>query len=284
MGIHTGESIVVAPSQTLNDADYHWLREIAIKTVSHLGVIGECNIQYAYDPNSMDYRVIEINPRLSRSSALASKATGYPLAAVAAKLAQGAHLPSLRNSVTKDTSADFEPSLDYIVLKMPRWDVSKFHLVDRRIGSSMKSIGEVMAVGRKFEEVLQKAIRMVDSSNPGFSNRGWVNKSLAEIKEELGAPTDQRIFALKAALDRGMTVEEIFQITRIDRWFLWKLQHIFDCEKRLLKVSSLDEFFSSPTSTSLHIRSTRARASTSLRSCCAMLSSLASLTSKSATL
>ncbi len=237
MGIHTGESIVVAPSQTLNDADYHWLREIAIKTVSHLQIVGECNIQYAYDPNSMDYRVIEVNPRLSRSSALASKATGYPLAAVAAKLAQGAHLPSLRNSVTKDTSADFEPSLDYLVLKMPRWDVAKFHRVDRKLGSSMKSIGEVMAIGRKFEEVLQKAIRMVDSSNPGFTSRGWEKASMEEIKTELNVPTDRRIFALKRALEKGMTVDQIFELSRIDRWFLHKLQHIHDLEQELLKFS-----------------------------------------------
>ena len=189
MGIHTGESIVVAPSQTLNDSDYHWLREIAIKTVAHLNIVGECNIQYAYDPNSRDYRVIEINPRLSRSSALA---TGYPLAAVAAKLAQGAHLPSLRNSVTKETSANFEPALDYIVLKMPRWDVSKFRMVDRRLGSSMKSIGEVMAIGRKFEEALQKAIRMVDSSNAGFTSKGWRDKSIEEVREGLACPTDRR--------------------------------------------------------------------------------------------
>ena len=233
MGIHTGESIVVAPSQTLNDADYHWLREIAIKTVSHLKIVGECNIQYAYDPNSQDYRVIEVNPRLSRSSALASKATGYPLAAVAAQLAQGAHLPSLRNSVTLDTSAHFEPSLDYLVLKMPRWDVAKFRMVDRRLGSSMKSIGEVMAVGRKFEEVLQKAIRMVDSSYVGFTSRGWTDSSLEDVKVELGAPTDRRLFALKRALEMGLSVEEIFQITRINRWFLHKLQNIHDFEREL---------------------------------------------------
>ena len=230
MGIHTGESIVVAPSQTLNDMDYHMLREVAIKTVSHLKVVGECNIQYAFDPNSLDYRVIEINPRLSRSSALASKATGYPLAAVAAQLAQGAHLPTLRNSVTKDTSADFEPSLDYLVLKMPRWDVSKFHLVDRHLGSSMKSIGEVMAVGRKFEEVLQKAIRMVDASFVGFSALGWEKASGDELIKELGAPTDRRIFALKRALETGFSVDQLFDITKIDRWFLHKCKHIHDLE------------------------------------------------------
>jgi len=230
MGIHTGESIVVAPSQTLNDSDYHWLREIAIKTVAHLNIVGECNIQYAYDPNSRDYRVIEINPRLSRSSALA---TGYPLAAVAAKLAQGAHLPSLRNSVTKETSANFEPALDYIVLKMPRWDVSKFHMVDRRLGSSMKSIGEVMAIGRKFEEVLQKAIRMVDGSNAGFTSKGWRDKSIEEVREGLACPTDRRIFALKRALELDMSVEEIHEITKIDRWSLHKLAQIHDTETAL---------------------------------------------------
>lgn len=230
MGIHTGESIVVAPSQTLSDDDYHWLREIAIKTVNHLKVVGECNIQYTYDPNSRDYRVIEINPRLSRSSALASKATGYPLAYVAAKLAMGIPLPVLRNSVTKTTSADFEPSLDYIVTKLPRWDMAKFPHVDRRIGSAMKSVGEVMAIGRNFEESFQKAIRMVDSSNTGFEAKNWSSKTEHQLREELENPTDQRIFAIKEAFNRGYTVDQLFELTKITRWFLHKLHHIHEIE------------------------------------------------------
>lgn len=230
MGIHTGESIVVAPSQTLSDDDYHWLREIAIKTVNHLKVVGECNIQYTYDPNSRDYRVIEINPRLSRSSALASKATGYPLAYVAAKLALGIPLPDLRNSVTKTTSADFEPSLDYIVTKLPRWDMLKFPHVDRHIGSAMKSVGEVMAVGRNFEESFQKAIRMVDSSYTGFEQRNWGSKTEHELLDELQNPTDQRVFALKEAFNRGYTVDQLHELTRITTWFLHKLAHIHELE------------------------------------------------------
>lgn len=233
MGIHTGESIVVAPSQTLNDIDYHWLREIAIKTVRHLGIVGECNIQYAFHPDTLDYRVIEVNPRLSRSSALASKATGYPLAAVSAKLAQGIPLPVLRNSVTKDTSANFEPSLDYVVVKAPRWDVRKFDKVDPHIGSSMKSIGEVMAVARNFEEAFQKAIRMVDTANSGFVSHGWEQKSKEDLEQELREPTDQRVFALRGALIKGYTVDELHDLTKIDRWFLYKLDNIHQVEEEL---------------------------------------------------
>jgi carbamoyl-phosphate synthase large subunit len=233
MGIHTGESIVVAPSQTFNDVDYHWLREIAIKVVRHLGIVGECNIQYAFHPDTLDYRVIEVNPRLSRSSALASKATGYPLAAVSAKLAQGIPLPVLRNSVTKDTSANFEPSLDYVVVKAPRWDVRKFDKVDPRIGSSMKSIGEVMAVARNFEEAFQKAIRMVDTANPGFVSHGWENKSDDEIQLELNFHTDQRVVAIRGAFKKGYTVDQLYELTRIDRWFLYKLRNIHNLESQL---------------------------------------------------
>jgi len=226
MGIHTGESIVVAPSQTLTNTEYHKLREIAIKVIRHLGVVGECNIQYAFDPHSEDYRVIEVNARLSRSSALASKATGYPLAFIAAKLAIGFTLPELKNSITKTTSAFFEPALDYIVVKIPRWDLKKFRLVSRKIGSGMKSVGEIMAVGRTFEEALQKGLRMLQTGAEGLT----ANKTFKfeNITEELRAPTEERIFAITDAFQQEFTVDEIHKLTNIDRWFLYKLKKVAD--------------------------------------------------------
>ena len=224
LGIHTGESIVVAPSQTLSNDDYHKLRSIAIKIIRHIGIVGECNVQYAYDPESMDYRVIEVNARLSRSSALASKATGYPLAFVAAKLGLGYGLFDLRNSVTRCTSAFFEPALDYVVVKIPRWDLGKFHGVNREIGSSMKSVGEVMAIGRTFEEAIQKGLRMIGQGMHGFVE----NKDFAtdDLDRSLSAPTDKRIFAIATAMKRGYTVDCIHELTKIDRWFLYKLHNI----------------------------------------------------------
>lgn len=233
LGIHTGESIVVAPSQTLNNKEYHLLREISIKVVRHLGIIGECNIQYALDPKSEEYRVIEVNARLSRSSALASKATGYPLAFVAAKLSLGYSLPELQNSVTRATSACFEPALDYVALKIPKWDLQKFSRVSERIGTEMKSVGEVMAVARGFEEAMQKAIRMLDS---GFN--GLVcNKinSFNDLKNSLKQPTDKRIFAVVEALKKGYSVQEINALTSIDEWFLQKIKKVVDLEQRLRK-------------------------------------------------
>jgi carbamoyl-phosphate synthase large subunit len=223
MGIHTGESIVVAPSQTLTNEEYHKLRDVAIKTIQHLKIVGECNIQYALDPNSEDYCVIEVNARLSRSSALASKATGYPLAFVAAKLGLGIPLPEIRNSVTRSTTACFEPSLDYIVVKMPRWDLTKFTQVSKEIGSSMKSVGEVMSVGRSFEESIQKAIRMVNTGNTGYEE-----KEIPDLDKELTRPTDMRIFALAKAMNKGYTVDKLHDMTKIDKWFLHKLQNIHD--------------------------------------------------------
>jgi len=224
MGIHTGESIVVAPSQTLNNEEYHRLRAIAIKVVRHLKIVGECNIQYALDPKTSDYRVIEVNARLSRSSALASKATGYPLAFVAAKLALGYTLPQLKNSVTKTTSAFFEPALDYVVVKIPRWDLKKFRLVSRKIGSGMKSVGEVMAIGRHFEEALQKGLRMLEIGAVGLvGNR---NFKFEDLTDELQAPTEERIFAIMQAFAQGFTVDEIHNLSKIDRWFLFKLQNV----------------------------------------------------------
>lgn len=224
LGIHTGESIVVAPSQTLSNEDYHWLRKLAIKIVRHIGIVGECNVQYAFDPESMDYRVIEVNARLSRSSALASKATGYPLAFVAAKLGLGYGLFDLKNSVTRETSAFFEPALDYIVCKIPRWDLGKFHGVRREIGSSMKSVGEIMAIGRTFEEVIQKGLRMIGQGMHGFV----CNKkmSTANLEKALKEPTDKRIFFIAQAMEEGYTVERIHELTKIDRWFLYRLQNI----------------------------------------------------------
>jgi len=238
LGIHTGESIVVAPSQTLTDSEYHKLREIAIKIVRNVGIVGECNVQYALDPYSEDYRVIEINARLSRSSALASKATGYPLAFVAAKLGLGYGLHELKNSVTKVTSAFFEPSLDYIVCKIPRWDLSKFTGVSKQIGSSMKSVGEIMAIGRTFEEVIQKGLRMVGQGMHGFVGNQPLQD--VDIHTELTEPTDQRIFAISEALEQGMEVEEIHQLTHIDRWFLHKLKNIYDLKEELTKFSTLN--------------------------------------------
>ncbi len=238
LGIHTGESIVVAPSQTLSNEDYHMLRKLAIKIVRHIGIVGECNVQYAFDPASMDYRVIEVNARLSRSSALASKATGYPLAFVAAKLGMGYGLFDLKNSVTKSTSAFFEPALDYIVCKIPRWDLGKFHGVRREIGSSMKSVGEVMAIGRTFEEVIQKGLRMIGQGMHGFVE----NKSLSipDIDKALAEPTDKRIFVIAKALNCGYSVERIHELTKIDRWFLEKLYNIIHTSKELEKVDSLE--------------------------------------------
>ncbi len=234
MGIHTGESIVVAPSQTLSNREYHKLREIAIRTVRHLGIVGECNIQYALDPYSEDYRVIEINARLSRSSALASKATGYPLAAVAAKLALGHALTELPNSVTRVTQSSFEPALDYIVVKIPRWDLKKFRLVSKKIGSGMKSVGEVMAIGRKFEEALQKGLRMLEIGADGLVLNQ--HQSFADLRQELAEPTDQRIFAIPEAMKRGFSIDEIYELTHIDRWFLYKIRNIVEMEKRLQRV------------------------------------------------
>lgn len=239
LGIHTGESIVVAPSQTLSNDDYHFLRQLAIKIIRHIGIVGECNVQYAYDPDSMDYRVIEVNARLSRSSALASKATGYPLAFVAAKLGLGYGLFELKNSVTKETSAFFEPALDYIVCKIPRWDLGKFHGVRREIGSSMKSVGEVMAIGRTFEEVIQKGLRMIGQGMHGFVG----NRPLAveDIDKALKEPTDKRIFIIAEALHRGYTVDRIHELTKIDRWFLQKLLHIIETEKELQTYDEIEK-------------------------------------------
>ncbi len=239
LGIHTGESIVVAPSQTLSNDDYHYLRSIAIKIVRHVGIVGECNVQYAYDPASMDYRVIEVNARLSRSSALASKATGYPLAFVAAKLALGYGLFDLRNSVTRCTSAFFEPALDYVVVKIPRWDLGKFHGVDRHIGSSMKSVGEVMAIGRTFEEAIQKGLRMIGQGMHGFVE----NKALTidNLDAALSEPTDRRIFAIAKAMTEGYTVDRIHELTKIDRWFLYKLKNIIDTSAELEAFQSPDD-------------------------------------------
>lgn len=242
LGIHTGESIVVAPSQTLTNEDYHKLRELAIKIIRHVGIVGECNVQYAYDPQSLDYRVIEVNARLSRSSALASKATGYPLAFVAAKLGLGYGLFELKNSVTKITSAFFEPALDYIVCKIPRWDLGKFHGVRREIGSSMKSVGEVMAIGRSFEEVIQKGLRMIGQGKHGFiENR---EMTIDDIDKALSEPTDKRIFVIEKAFREGYTVDKIHELTKIDRWFLYKLQNLVNtaCElEKYEKISDLPE-------------------------------------------
>ena len=239
LGIHTGESIVIAPSQTLTNSEYHKLRALAIKIIRHIGIVGECNVQYAFDPQSEDYRVIEVNARLSRSSALASKATGYPLAFVAAKLGMGYGLFELKNSVTKTTSAFFEPALDYVVCKIPRWDLSKFRGVDKELGSSMKSVGEVMAIGRNFEEAIQKGLRMIGQGMHGFVE----NKELEvpDIKEALHAPTDKRIFVIAKAMQRKIySVDEIHEITKIDKWFLDKLRHIVDIDDELRKCTSIN--------------------------------------------
>jgi carbamoyl-phosphate synthase small subunit len=239
LGIHTGESIVVAPSQTLSNSEYHKLRAIAIKIIRHIGIVGECNVQYALDPNSEDYRVIEVNARLSRSSALASKATGYPLAFVAAKLGLGYGLFDLKNTVTKTTSAFFEPALDYVVVKIPRWDLTKFHGVKRELGSAMKSVGEVMAVGRTFEEALQKGLRMIGQGMHGFVENHEIK--IPDIQKSLHEPTDMRIFVVSKALKVGYTVEQIHQLTMIDRWFLQKLRHIVDIDQQLKEFAQFSE-------------------------------------------
>ncbi len=236
MGIHTGESIVVAPSQTLTNAEYHGLRQIAILVVRSLGIVGECNIQFALDPRSGDYRVIEVNARLSRSSALASKATGYPLALIAAKLALGFSLPELRNSITGATTACFEPALDYIVVKMPRWDLQKFRHVSRQIGSGMKSVGEVMAIGRSFEEALQKAVRMLEIGAVGLVGNGHLR--LGDLEQELREPTPDRIFAIAEALARGVAIQRIHELSRIDTWFLQKIDRIVRTGTRLRQESA----------------------------------------------
>src|SRR3990167_10754858 len=233
MGIHTGESMVVAPSQTLTNEEYHRLREIAIRTIRHLRVVGECNIQYALNPKTGDYRVIEVNARLSRSSALASKATGYPLAFVAAKLALGYTLPELKNSVTQTTTACFEPALDYLVLKMPRWDINKFENAQFKIGTEMKSVGEVMAIGRSFEEVLQKALRMLSIGADGFVAQRNGNLNVANYMEEIREPTTRRIFAIANALQDGVSPEKIAKLSNIDLWFLEKMKNIVALEKRI---------------------------------------------------
>lgn len=239
LGIHTGESIVVAPVQTLTNEDTQYLRQLAIKIVRHIGIVGECNVQYAYDPESMDYRVIEINARLSRSSALASKATGYPLAFVAAKIGLGYGLFDLKNSVTKQTTAFFEPSVDYIVVKIPRWDLGKFHGVSREIGSSMKSVGEVMSIGRTFEEAIQKGLRMIGQGMHGFVG----NKELkvSDIDKALREPTDKRIFVLSQAMLSGYSIDRIYELTKIDKWFLHKLNNIIETYKNIKEVNSLDD-------------------------------------------
>lgn len=239
LGIHTGESIVVAPSQTLSNEDYHYLRQLAIKIIRHIGIVGECNVQYAYDPKSMEYRVIEVNARLSRSSALASKATGYPLAFVAAKLGLGYGLFELKNSVTKCTSAFFEPALDYIVCKIPRWDLGKFHGVSREIGSSMKSVGEVMAIGRTFEEAIQKGLRMIGQGMHGFAGNREIK--VEDIKQALADPTDKRIFIISQAMTRGYSVDEIHSLTNIDKWFLYKLKHIIDTAAELQNFNEIND-------------------------------------------
>ena len=239
LGIHTGESIVVAPSQTLTNEDYHYLRKLARKIIRHIGIVGECNVQYAFDPASMDYRVIEVNARLSRSSALASKATGYPLAFVAAKLGLGYGLFDLKNSVTLETSAFFEPALDYIVCKIPRWDLGKFHGVRREIGSSMKSVGEVMAIGRTFEEVIQKGLRMIGQGMHGFVGNHPVK--VDDIDRALAAPTDKRIFIIAQAMQKGYTVDRIHELTKIDKWFLHKLHNIIVTAGELAQYNQLDE-------------------------------------------
>ena len=239
LGIHTGESIVIAPSQTLTNKEYHKLRELAIRIIRHIGIVGECNVQYAFDPESEDYRVIEVNARLSRSSALASKATGYPLAFVAAKLGLGYGLFDLKNSVTKTTSAFFEPALDYVVCKIPRWDLGKFRGVDRELGSSMKSVGEVMAIGRTFEEAIQKGLRMIGQGMHGFVE----NKELVipDVDKALREPTDNRIFVISKAMRAGYTIDQIHDLTKIDKWFLQKLMNIMNTSKELHAVGSLDK-------------------------------------------
>lgn len=238
LGIHTGESIVVAPSQTLTNSEYHKLRELSIRIIRHIGVVGECNVQYALAPDSEDYRVIEVNARLSRSSALASKATGYPLAFIAAKLGMGYGLHELKNSVTRNTTACFEPALDYIVCKIPRWDLNKFEGVSHLIGSSMKSVGEVMSIGRTFEEAIQKGLRMIGQGMHGFT--GNRNLSFTDIEKELAEPTDMRIFSIAEALEAGLSVDRIYELTRIDKWFLHKLNNIISIKQKLCRYETLE--------------------------------------------
>jgi carbamoyl-phosphate synthase large subunit len=231
LGIHTGESIVVAPSQTLSNNEYHKLRELAIRVIRHLGIVGECNIQYALDPKSEDYRVIEVNARLSRSSALASKATGYPLAFIAAKLALGHSLVDLKNQITQTTMACFEPALDYVVVKIPRWDLKKFRNVSKRLGSGMKSVGEVMAIGRNFEEALQKALRMLEIGVHGLIGNDHLK--FENLASELQNPTDERVFAIPLAMQAGLSIDRIYELTDIDKWFLYKLKNILDIAAKL---------------------------------------------------
>jgi carbamoyl-phosphate synthase large subunit len=239
LGIHTGESIVVAPSQTLTNSEYHKLRELSIRIIRHIGIVGECNVQYALDPESEDYRVIEVNARLSRSSALASKATGYPLAFVAAKLGLGYGLHELKNSVTKTTTACFEPALDYIVCKIPRWDLNKFEGVSHLIGSSMKSVGEVMAIGRTFEEAIQKGLRMIGQGMHGFTGNRDLN--FIDIEKELSEPTDMRIFSIAEALEKDIPIDRIYELTKIDKWFLYKLRNIIDIKNKLTEYNSIEK-------------------------------------------
>nr|NVI70426.1 rudimentary [Cucujiformia] len=235
LGIHTGESIVVAPSQTLSNREYNMLRTTAIKVIKHFGIVGECNIQYALNPESEEFYIIEVNARLSRSSALASKATGYPLAYVAAKLALGIALPDIKNSVTGNTTACFEPSLDYCVVKIPRWDLHKFQRVSTQIGSSMKSVGEVMSIGRKFEEAFQKALRMVDENVNGF------DPYIQEVKDiELEQPTDKRMFVVAAALKKGYSIDKLYDLTKIDKWFLQKMKNIIEWNTHLESLTHKD--------------------------------------------
>ena len=239
LGIHTGESIVIAPSQTLTNSEYHLLRELSIRVIRHFGIIGECNVQYALDPESEDYRVIEVNARLSRSSALASKATGYPLAFVAAKLGLGYGLHELKNAVTQTTTACFEPALDYVVCKVPRWDLTKFQGVSREIGSSMKSVGEVMAIGRTFEEAIQKGLRMIGQGMHGFVGNHNIDQIIQD--KDLAIPTDMRIFFIASAFFQGFSTEKIYELTKIDRWFLHKLKNIFDMHNHLLEYDKISK-------------------------------------------
>ncbi|MFA9290803.1 MAG: carbamoyl-phosphate synthase large subunit, partial [Solirubrobacteraceae bacterium] len=240
VGVHTGESIVIAPSQTLTNSEYHKLRELSIKIATHIGIVGECNVQFSLDPYSEDYRVIEINARLSRSSALASKATGYPLAFVAAKLALGYGLHELKNAVTKTTPAFFEPALDYVVCKFPRWDLNKFHGVSKKIGSAMKSVGEVMAIGVTFEEAFQKGLRMLDNGLNGFINP-YLNIEIEDIDLALSEPTDTRVLAIEKAFQNNYSVDKIHDLTKIDKWFLYKLWGIFNISLALKTKTKLEE-------------------------------------------
>jgi carbamoyl-phosphate synthase/aspartate carbamoyltransferase len=244
VGVHTGDSIVVAPSQTLTNREYFMLRKTALKVVRHLGIVGECNIQYALDPVSEKYCIIEVNARLSRSSALASKATGYPLAYVATKLSLGKDLVSIRNSITKTTTACFEPSLDYCVLKMPRWDLKKFNRVSNKLGSSMLSVGEVMSIGRTFEEVIQKACRMVNTALDGLEGLGsGLTSDEIPLEEQISTPTDTRLFAVQRALEEGWGVDRVHDLTKIDKWFLSKLQNIATMRNACIKCGNIDEMF-----------------------------------------